>query len=232
MGDREAEPQDDKAAMILYMAAIMQVDAGIEAAKAEADAIEEELLIVNNWMMTIDSLTERRVNSDRWSFSRRRWFLAGRGGLRRLCHLLGEKFFKRAFRVTPATFRYTMDAVRPLLERQNTNMREAIALGKTEDRSVTELFAVVRSTVNVTYRELFEAIWRPSGTKFPQLGVWPSTFASSRPDRSHFPVSPPKEGATDYRNYKGWMASPLERKKTVSIRDLRKAKCYKKLGKG
>ncbi|XP_065292087.2 uncharacterized protein [Dermacentor albipictus] len=163
MGDRETEAQDDKTAMITYMGAIMQLDAEIEAAKAEADAIEEELLIVNNLMMTIDSVTERSVNRD-WSFSRRtRWF-------EETVPLLGEKFFKRAFRVTPATFRYLVDAVRPLIERQNTNMREAITLDKrvaiglyrlcssAEDRSVAELFAVGRSTVNVAYRELCEAV--------------------------------------------------------------------------
>ncbi|KAH7937024.1 hypothetical protein HPB49_007423 [Dermacentor silvarum] len=124
MADRETEPQDDKAAMILYMAAIIQLDAGIEPAKAEADATEQELLIVNNFMMTIDSVTERSVNRDRWLFSRlTRWF-------EETVPLLSEKIFKRAFRVTPPTFCYTVDAVRPLLERQNTNMREAMALDK------------------------------------------------------------------------------------------------------
>ncbi|KAH7960907.1 hypothetical protein HPB49_024712 [Dermacentor silvarum] len=131
----------------------IQLDAGIEAAKAEADATEEELLIVNNLMMTIDSVAEQSVNRDRWSFSRRtRWF-------EETVPLLGEKFFKRAFRVTPATFRYTVDAVRPLLERQNTIMREAIALDKRpKHRSDAELFAVGRSTVNVAYREFCEAV--------------------------------------------------------------------------
>ncbi|XP_049523939.1 uncharacterized protein LOC125945726 [Dermacentor silvarum] len=223
MGDRETEPQDDKAAMIFCMAAIMQLDAGIEAAKAETDAIEEELLIVNN-LMTIDSVTERSVNRDRWSFSRRtRWF-------EETVPLLGEKFFKRAFRVTPATFRYTVDAVRPLLERQNTNMREAIALDKrvaiglyrlcssAEDRSVAELFAVGRSTVNVAYREFCEAIiqtmeaeWIKMPTassmaehirEFTATLEFPQAMGSL--DGCHFPVSPPKESATDYRNYKGW----------------------------
>ncbi|KAH7959703.1 hypothetical protein HPB49_013128 [Dermacentor silvarum] len=189
---RETELQDDKAAMIFYMAAIMQLDAGIEAAKAEADAIKEELLIVNNLMMTIVS------------------------------------FFKRAFRVTPATFCYTVDAVRPLLERQNTNMREAIALNKrvviglyqlcssAEDRSVAELFAVGCSTVNVAYRELCEAIIHTMEAEWIKMATassmaehihkctttleFPQAMGSL--DGCHFPVSPPKESATDYRNYK------------------------------
>ncbi|KAH7984105.1 hypothetical protein HPB52_017076 [Rhipicephalus sanguineus] len=84
--------------------------------------------------------------------------------------LLGEKFFKRAFRVTPGIFRYIVDTVRPLLERQNTNMREAIALdtrvaiglyrlcSSAEERSIAEFFAVGRATVNEAYKELCEAV--------------------------------------------------------------------------
>ncbi|XP_070390818.1 uncharacterized protein [Dermacentor albipictus] len=224
MGDRETEAQDDKTAMITYMGAIMQLDAEIEAAKAEADAIEEELLIVNNLMMTIDSVTEQSVNRDRWSFSRRtRWF-------EETVPLLGEKFFKRAFRVTPATFRYIVDTVRPLLERQNTNMREAITLDKrvaiglyrlcssAEDRSVAELFAVGRSTVNVAYRELCEAVIHTMEAEWIKMPTASSMAEHIREftatlefpqaigalDGCHFPVSPPRESATDYRNYKGW----------------------------
>ncbi|KAH7970680.1 hypothetical protein HPB49_013960 [Dermacentor silvarum] len=211
MGDRETEPQDDKAAMILYGCDV-QLDAGIETAKAEADAIEEELLIVNN-LMTIDSVTERSMNRDRWSFFRlTRWF-------EETVPLLGEKFFKRAFRLTPASFRYTVDATRPLLERQNTNMREAIALDKrVAIGSVTELFAVGRSTDDAAYRVLCEAIIHimeaelikiPAASSMAEyIREFTATLeflqAMGSLDGCHFPVSPPKESVTDYRNYKGW----------------------------
>ncbi|KAH7978561.1 hypothetical protein HPB49_005923 [Dermacentor silvarum] len=210
--------------MIFYMGAITQLDEGIEAAKAEADVIEEELLIVNNLMMTIDSVTERSVNRDRWSFSRRtRCF-------EETVSLLGERFFKRAINVTPATFRYTVDSVRPLLGGQTTNMRESIALDKrvaiclhwlcssAEDHSVAEWFAVGRSSVNVAYRGLCEAVihtmeaeWinMPTASSVAEhLGEFMTTLefpqAMGSQDGCHFPVSPPKESATDYTNYTRW----------------------------
>ncbi|KAH7980034.1 hypothetical protein HPB49_012793 [Dermacentor silvarum] len=148
------------------MGAITQLDAGIEAEKA--DAIEEELLIVNNLMMTIDSVTER-------------------------------SFFKRAFRVTPAKFRYTVDTLRPLLERQNTNMREAIALDKrvaiglyrlcssAEDRSVAELFAVGGSTVNAEWTNMPTASSMAEHIReFTATLEFPQAMGSL--DGCHFPV--------------------------------------------
>ncbi|KAL1448135.1 hypothetical protein MTO96_044146 [Rhipicephalus appendiculatus] len=229
MSNREREFQDEKASMVFYMAAIMQLDAGIEAAKQEADAIEEELLLVNNLLATMDTVTERSVDRERWFFTRRtRWF-------EETVPLLGEKFFKRAFRVTPATFRYIVETVRPLLERQNTNMREAIALDKrvaiglyrlcssAEERSIAELFAVGRSTVNEAYRELCEAVIHTMEARWVNMPTVSSMAEHIREftavlgfpqaigalDGCHFPVSPPKENATDYRNYKGWYSMIL-----------------------
>ncbi|KAL1457222.1 hypothetical protein MTO96_043572 [Rhipicephalus appendiculatus] len=166
---------------------------------------------------------------ERWSFTRRtRWF-------EETVPLLGEKFFKRAFRVTPATFRYIVETVRPLLERQNTNMREAIALDKrvaiglyrlcssAEERSIAELFAVGRSTVNEAYRELCEAVIHTMEARWVNMPTVSSMAEHIREftavlgfpqaigalDGCHFPVSPPKENATDYRNYKGWYSMIL-----------------------
>ncbi|XP_049527285.1 uncharacterized protein LOC125947044 [Dermacentor silvarum] len=109
-------------------------------------------------------------------------------------------------------------------------MREAIALNKrvviglyqlcssAEDRSVAELFAVGRSTVNVAYRELCEAIIHTMEAEWIKMATassmaehihkctttleFPQAMGSL--DGCHFPVSPPKESATDYRNYKEW----------------------------
>ncbi|KAL1417810.1 hypothetical protein MTO96_006067 [Rhipicephalus appendiculatus] len=189
----------------------MHLDAGIEAAKEEADAIEEELLLVNNLLTTMDTVTERSVDRERWTFTRRtRWF-------EETVPLLGEKFFKRACCVTPATFRYIVETVRPILERHNTNMREAIALDKhvaiglyrlcysAEERSIAELFAVGRSTVNEAYRELCEAVidtmkahWINMPTvssmaehirEFTAMLGFPQAIGAL--DGCHFPVSPP-----------------------------------------
>ncbi|KAG0418281.1 hypothetical protein HPB47_004985 [Ixodes persulcatus] len=81
-----------------------------------------------------------------------------------------EHFFKQAFRVRPATFRYLVDVCRPYMERQVTCMRETIAMEKrvgvalfklcstAEDRTVATLFGIGRSTVNELYREFCETV--------------------------------------------------------------------------
>ncbi|KAH6932362.1 hypothetical protein HPB50_004891 [Hyalomma asiaticum] len=87
-----------------------------------------------------------------------------------------------------------------------------------EEANVAELFAVGRSTVNVAYRELCEAVvqamereWIRMPTvsgmvehirEFTAMLEFPQAIGAL--DGCHFPVSPPKENATDYRNYKGW----------------------------
>ncbi|KAL3195898.1 hypothetical protein MRX96_045479 [Rhipicephalus microplus] len=91
------------------------------------------------------------------------------------------------------------------MQRVDTTMREAISVEKrvavslyrlcsaAEDRTIAELFAIGRSTVNLIYKEFF--------TGFPQ-GV-------GALDGCHFTVSPPKKYASDYYNYKGWYSMIL-----------------------
>ncbi|KAH7967949.1 uncharacterized protein LOC119381906 [Rhipicephalus sanguineus] len=114
-------------------------------------------------------------------------------------------------------------------------MREAIALDKcvaiglyrlccsAEERSIAELFPVGRSTVNEAYKELCEAVIETMETKWVNMPTVSSMAEHIREftamlgfpqavgalDGCHFPVSPPKESATDYRNYKGWYSMIL-----------------------
>ncbi|XP_037514507.1 uncharacterized protein LOC119390871 [Rhipicephalus sanguineus] len=116
------------------------------------------------------------------------------------------------------------------MERQTTNMREAIPVHKgvavalyklcssAEDRTITNLFDLGRSNVNVIYREFCEAVvelleyqWVKTLTGIDmedhitelQLSTgFPQCVGAL--DGCHFPVSPQKEYVNDYFNYKGW----------------------------
>ncbi|KAL1447466.1 hypothetical protein MTO96_044281 [Rhipicephalus appendiculatus] len=165
----------------------------------------------------------------RWRFNRsQHWF-------EETLPNLGEAYFKRCFRVSAATFRYIVESCRSDLQRVDTTMREAISVEKrvavslyrlcstAEDRTIAELFAIGRSTVNLLYKEFCKAVLKnleedwvkmisPADmeehmreffavTGFPQ-GV-------GALDGCHFPVSPPKKHASDYYNYKGWYSMIL-----------------------
>ncbi|KAH9359500.1 hypothetical protein HPB48_012199 [Haemaphysalis longicornis] len=87
-----------------------------------------------------------------------------------------------------------------------------------EDRSVAIIFAVGRSTVNSIYREFaklcrksWETEWIGLPTaqgmtdhmrEFAAVCDFPNAVGAM--DGCHFPVSPPKEHASDYITYKGW----------------------------
>ncbi|KAH7976923.1 hypothetical protein HPB52_021500 [Rhipicephalus sanguineus] len=143
---------------------------------------------------------------------------------------LWEAYFKRWFRVSAATFRYIVESCRSDLQRVDTTMREAISVEKgvavslyrlcstAEDRTIAELFAIGRSTVNLLYKEFCKAILKnleddwvkmPSPAdmeehmrEFFAVTGFPQGVGAL--DGCHFPVSPPKKYASDYYNYKGW----------------------------
>lgn len=87
-----------------------------------------------------------------------------------------------------------------------------------EDRTIAHLFGIGRSTVNVLHQEfctavvdLLEEEWlgmvHPNNMsahmrEFYAVTGFPQAIGAL--DGCHFPVSPPKEHATDYYNYKGW----------------------------
>ncbi|XP_037276716.2 uncharacterized protein LOC119169805 [Rhipicephalus microplus] len=116
------------------------------------------------------------------------------------------------------------------MQRVDTTMREAISVVKrvavslyrlcsaAEDRTIAELFAVGRSTVNLLYKEFCTTVLKnleddwvkmPSPTdmeehmrEFFAVTGFPQGVGAL--DGCHFPVSPPKKYASDYYDCKGW----------------------------
>ncbi|KAH7967542.1 hypothetical protein HPB49_025506 [Dermacentor silvarum] len=105
--------------------------------------------------------------------------------------------------------------------------RVAVALYRlcstAEDRTISELFSLGRSTVNKIYKEFCAAVLQnleeawlkmpaPADIEdhmreFHAMTGFPQGVGAL--DGCHFPVSPPKEHASDYHNYKGWYSMIL-----------------------
>lgn len=111
-------------------------------------------------VITMLSATAR----SRWRFPRsQRWF-------EDTLPNLGEAHFKRCFCVSPATFRYIVESCRSNLQHVDIVMTEAISVEKrvavalyrlcstAEDRTISELFSLGRSTVNKIYKEFCAAV--------------------------------------------------------------------------
>ncbi|KAH7978217.1 hypothetical protein HPB49_004836 [Dermacentor silvarum] len=139
------------------MARILALETEADAAKALKDGIRQQL-ILNSSILYASALSARICNRATWAFNRReRWF-------EKTVPHLGEHNFKQSFRVNPSTFRFIVENLRLVLERQSTNMcepippekRVVIGLSKlcssSEDRTVANLCGVGRSTVNIMYR--------------------------------------------------------------------------------
>ncbi|KAH9380955.1 hypothetical protein HPB48_008174 [Haemaphysalis longicornis] len=140
---------------------------------------------------------------------------------------LGEAHFKQAFRVCPATYRYLVESCPSELQRQDTNMRNAITVEKrvavglyrlcssAEDRTIAHLFGIGCSIVNVNFRDFCKAVlaWLEGEwlrmispddmaahmREFYAVTGFPQGVGAL--DGCHFAVSPPKENAVDYYNY-------------------------------
>ncbi|XP_042149020.1 protein ALP1-like [Ixodes scapularis] len=223
-----SEPPETQVALLLCMHAQQQsslaaVRAAVSSAKSEADRLEDQML-ANNFVLATTAVDCLTVHRQVQSFARHeRWF-------EDTLPNMPEYFFKQAFRVRPATFRYLVDVCRPYMERQVTCMRETIAMEKrvgvalfklcstAEDRTVATLFGIGRSTVNELYREFCEtivAVLEPEWVKLMTPKELPEHIREFQAalefpqgvgalDGCHFPVSPPQENASDYHNYKGW----------------------------
>ncbi|XP_077514205.1 uncharacterized protein LOC144125014 [Amblyomma americanum] len=134
----------------------------------------------------------------------------------------------KAFRVSPATFRYEVELLQSVLQRQVTNMRKPITVEKrvavglyrlcssAEDRTIAHLFGIGRSTVNTVSREFCQAVvnnlestWLDMPRQMAEhmrecYAVTGFPQAIGALDGCHFAISPPKKDAADYYNYKGW----------------------------
>lgn len=185
---------------------------------------EEQLAATSFVLAAAVCETSHAIFRERWSYQRNEnWF-------EDTLPNLGEANFKQAFRVSQTTFRYIVESCRPVLERQDTTMRKAISTEKrvaiglyklcstAEDRTVAHLFGQGRSTVNTIFRqfvraviEMLEAEWIRMVSRKDMAAHLREFFAVTgfphalgAMDGCHFPISPPKEHASDYHNYKGW----------------------------
>nr|XP_054920544.1 uncharacterized protein LOC129381572 [Dermacentor andersoni] len=87
-----------------------------------------------------------------------------------------------------------------------------------EDRTIAHLFGIGRSTVNVVFREFCKVVTEQLEAEWLRMvrrhelekHVREFFFFTGFPqaigalDGCHFPISPPKDNAIDYHNYKGW----------------------------
>ncbi|KAH7932837.1 hypothetical protein HPB49_003344 [Dermacentor silvarum] len=114
-----------------------------------------------------------------------------------------------------------------MTEAISVEKRVAVALYRlcctAEDRTISELFSLGRSTVNKIYKEFCAAVLQnleeawlkmpaPADIEdhmreFHAMTGFPQGVGAL--DGCHFPVSPPKEHASDYHNYKGWYSMIL-----------------------
>ena len=134
------------------------------------------------------------------------------------------------FRVSKDTFQYLCDQLRPVIEKQNTNMRECISLKRrvaitlwvlattVDYRTVGHLFGVARNTVSIIVHETCVAIVDkllpiyiqfPAGNELKKVidgfkDMWNIPQCAGSIDGSHVPVTPPAMNHTDYYNRKGW----------------------------
>lgn len=215
--------REQKLQIALMVAMATSLENEIDSAKAEADNLKRRLLFTSS-LCAATAVCTGPVQRERWCYERyERWFEDT------LPHL-GERFFRQSFRVSSQTFRYIVESCRPLLEREDTVMRPVISVEKlvavslyklcssAEDRSIANLFALGRSTVNTLHREFCDAVvelleekWvkMPTAdsmadhmTAFNAVCDFPQVVGAL--DGCHVLVSPPKEFAVDYYNYKGW----------------------------
>lgn len=202
---------------------IEALDVEIQSLKAAGDELELQLL-ANSFVISAtlgQSLrTERRLGAHT---RRSTWF-------EETLPRLGEQHFRASFRVSAATFRYLVEVCQPRMRRQETRIRKSISIEKrvgialyrlcssAEDRTIANLFAVGRSSVNEIYREFCKVVveeiehnmvtmvrnedLEDHMREFQVVLGLPHTLGVL--DGCHLAISPPQEEAVDYYNCKGW----------------------------
>lgn len=161
--DEASSSEEDREEIRVLTALITSLETDIDAAKARTDALKRQLLSTSN-MLTASAFSTLTLKRERWSYSRQTtWF-------EHTVPQYNEDDFKQQFRVTRETFWFLVASLHSLLERQETGIRDCIAVEKVvgiglyklcsmaEDSSVAHIFGVGRSTVNGIYREFCEAV--------------------------------------------------------------------------
>ncbi|XP_040071660.1 uncharacterized protein LOC120844100 [Ixodes scapularis] len=195
----------------------------IQAAEMEEDELEERLMATNFPVATLLAEKWTTIPRERAVYVRSgRWF-------EETLPRMGDLYFRVCFRVSSTTFRYLVDVGRPSMLRQDTAMKTAITVQKrvaislyrlcssAEERTIGHLFAVGQSVVNETYRKFcdvtIEELEAHTITmirnedldnhthEFQAVLGFPNAIGAV--DGCHLPVSPPKDLAVDYHNYKG-----------------------------
>ncbi|KAH8033198.1 hypothetical protein HPB51_008193 [Rhipicephalus microplus] len=163
---------------------IGSMDIEIEAARARVRAIRHRL-VANSLTLNAMALSSRRASRRVWAYPRfSRWF-------EDTLPNLGGQNFRQSFRVSRTTFKYLVDVCNVTRTRSTVNTIHRkfcnIVVEALEDQWV-RMLAADEMTHHI--REFYAV------TGFPQ--------AVGALNGCHFPVSPPKENAIDYYNYKGW----------------------------
>ena len=140
------------------------------------------------------------------------------------------------FRVSKATFQYLCHQLRPLISRQNTQLRKCISVEKrvaitlwclatcSEYRTIAHLFGLACCTVCVIVHDTCKAIvstLQKLFIKFPDgderkrvvegfKSMWGMVQCVGSIDSCHIPVMPPSSNHTDYYNRKGWYSIILQ----------------------
>ncbi|KAM7308472.1 protein ANTAGONIST OF LIKE HETEROCHROMATIN PROTEIN 1 [Ixodes scapularis] len=201
-----------------------QLEESIQATEEAADELEEQPVATNLTVITLLAQRFTRIPRERAMYVRSgRWF-------EETVPRLGEQHFRACFRESSTTFRYLVDVCRSTMQRQDTAMKTAITVEKrvaislyrlcstAEERTIGHLLAVGQSEVNESYREFCDVVIEELEARtvlmirnedlqhhmheFQAVLRFPNAIGAL--DGCHLPVSPPKDSAVDYRNYKGW----------------------------
>ncbi|KAH7982418.1 hypothetical protein HPB52_004689 [Rhipicephalus sanguineus] len=117
------EAEDMKKKVALAMAALTRTEVELEASAGKVRAIKRQI-IANSCLVAAMASSSFRGPREAWAYALRgRWF-------EETLPNLGEQNFRQSFRVSQTTFKYLVDVWRPTMERQTTNMREAIPVNK------------------------------------------------------------------------------------------------------
>ncbi|KAH7954039.1 hypothetical protein HPB49_015118 [Dermacentor silvarum] len=119
----QVSDDDVKKKVALAMPIITGIEGDIEASAAKVRAFKRQI-IASNSMLTGLASSSSDAPTEIWAYPRHAcWFESTLPNL-------GDQNFHQSFRVSNTTFKYLVDVCRPTMERQTTNMREAVPVDK------------------------------------------------------------------------------------------------------